>query len=626
MRKAASDGKKRAVSLSFKLNLLITAIVLVVSLMLINITYHSFTETSYAQIHEQLDTVSLEQIREDPSLLIRCTALYGLTQRDGFAEARAKSAADGNSMPIFSWLHDYWIQYDTGAYLSDPEHETMLNNLYDKALEAGCSPESANDWILENEPEFWMYGDALNFYYSVSQKFVDEADVTGFSHVRLFAEDENGYMLLADSIPAVQQNDAYDRLMDYGEYVDRAPCVDAYKEQHDQKYVSYKTDKGPETAKVMSAEVKTSEGKTVRLYFAYCCDSAKVEEGRRDFLLRSLLLMALMVIAAIVVSILILRRMATKPLRQLAAAVNEFGLGQENGEKREITELNIKSKDEIGDLYRNIRSMQGRILEDADNLTRMTAEKERISTELDLATQIQASMLPRTFPPFPERKEFDVFASMDPAKEVGGDFYDFFLIDKDHLGLVIADVSGKGIPAALFMTVSKAMIKNCVMSGQSPAAALESVNRQICANNQEEMFVTVWVGVLEISTGKLTAANAGHEYPAFKSPDGDFTLYKDVHGLVVGWDEEVAYQEYELQLTPGAKLFVYTDGVPEATDRDNEMFGCERMLAALNECADRTPEEILRHVRSSVEAFVGDAEQFDDITMLCLGFGEPGQE
>lgn len=247
-------------------------------------------------------------------------------------------------------------------------------------------------------------------------------------------------------------------------------------------------------------------------------------------------------------------------------------------------------------------------------------KRERLENELRMAAQIQANMLPRTFPAFPERKEFDLFASMDPAKEVGGDFYDFFLIDDDHLGLVIADVSGKGIPAALFMTVSKALIKNCAMSGLSPAATLESVNRQICANNQEDMFVTVWIGVLEISTGKLTAANAGHEYPALRASDGGFTLYKDKHGFVVGGIENAVYREYELQLTPGTKLFVYTDGVPEATNRNNEMFGTERMLSALNHNVKNSPEAVLRHVRHAVDSFVGDAEQFDDLTMLCLEY------
>ena len=247
-------------------------------------------------------------------------------------------------------------------------------------------------------------------------------------------------------------------------------------------------------------------------------------------------------------------------------------------------------------------------------------------TELRLAFQgglsepLQAAMLPHVFPPFPERKEFDIFASMDPAKEVGGDFYDFYLIDDDHLCMLMADVSGKGIPAALFMMVCKIILQSVAMLGGSPAEILTKTNEAICSNNEAQMFVTVWVGILEISTGKLTAANAGHEYPVLKKPDGRFELFKDKHGLVVGAMEGVRYRQYELQLEPGSKLFLYTDGVPEATDADNRLLGTERMLTALNADPDAAPEQILKNVRGAVDDFVKDAEQFDDLTMLCMEY------
>lgn len=257
------------------------------------------------------------------------------------------------------------------------------------------------------------------------------------------------------------------------------------------------------------------------------------------------------------------------------------------------------------------------IMEKQRNLTESTA---RIGTELNLAKRIQADMLPNLFPAFPDREEFDLYASMDPAKEVGGDFYDFFMIDDDHLGLVIADVSGKGIPAAMFMMFSKNIIANNAMLGKLPAKALEDANNSICKNNSEEMFVTVWLGILEISTGKVVAANAGHEYPAIKSADGGFELFKDKHGLVVGGMEGLRYREYELQLEPGSKIFVYTDGVPEATNADEEMFGTDRMIGALNTDPGAAPKQILKNVRSAVDDFVKDAEQFDDLTMLCLEY------
>ena len=247
-----------------------------------------------------------------------------------------------------------------------------------------------------------------------------------------------------------------------------------------------------------------------------------------------------------------------------------------------------------------------------------SSARQRIETELNVATQIQADMLPRIFPAFPERPEFDIYASMTPAKEVGGDFYDFFLVDDDHLAMVIADVSGKGVPAALFMVIAKTLLKNAAQTGLSPGAVLEKVNNQLCENNEAEMFVTVWLGLYQISTGKLTAANAGHEYPAIRRSGGGFELVKDRHGFVLAGMENARYREYELELGPGDTLFVYTDGVAEATDAADTLYGTERMLSALNTSPESGPEELLTAVRSDIDRFVGDAPQFDDITMLAI--------
>ena len=244
----------------------------------------------------------------------------------------------------------------------------------------------------------------------------------------------------------------------------------------------------------------------------------------------------------------------------------------------------------------------------------------RIESELNLATRIQADMLPNIFPAFPDRPEFDIYACMDPAREVGGDFYDFFLIDEDHLCMVMADVSGKGVPAALFMMASKIILANNAQSGKTPSQILTDTNAAICSNNREEMFVTAWLGILELSTGKLTAANAGHEYPVLRRPDGSFELYKDQHGFVIGGLENAKYREYELTLEPGAELFLYTDGLPEATDAEGNMFGTERMLTILNEGKETVPDHILKKVRDGVDGFVNGAEQFDDLTMLCLEY------
>ena len=285
----------------------------------------------------------------------------------------------------------------------------------------------------------------------------------------------------------------------------------------------------------------------------------------------------------------------------------------------------VQPRNEIGRLSEDVSALAAEMDDYLNRIERISAERERVKTELHTATQIQASMLPCIFPPFPERTEFDIYASMNPAREVGGDFYDFFLIDDDHLCMVMADVSGKGVPAALFMMASKIMLAENAKMGKSPAQILMDTNDAICKNNREEMFVTVWLGILELSTGKLTAANAGHEFPVLQKPGKPFQLIRDKHGFVIGGMTGMRYQDYELMLSPGSKLFVYTDGVPEAANAENEMFGNERMLAALNESPGDCPETLLRRVRESVDGFVKDAEQFDDLTMLCMEYKGPAE-
>ena len=310
------------------------------------------------------------------------------------------------------------------------------------------------------------------------------------------------------------------------------------------------------------------------------------------------------------------RRILIRPLGTLHHAA--IGLVESRMENLSDFKVDLHTGDELEDLSDSFRYMVSELNEYIRDLSRVTAEKERIGAELDVARHIQASMLPCIFPAFPERHEFDIYASMTPAKEVGGDFYDFFLVDDDHLAIVMADVSGKGVPAALFMMISKTLLKSAAQSGLSPKAVLEKVNNQLCENNDAEMFVTVWLGILEISTGKMKCANAGHEYPAIMRRGGGFQLFKDKHGLVLAGMEGARYREYELELNEGDRLFVYTDGVPEATNADTVLYGTDRMLHALNEAKDRSCCELLASLHRDVDAFVGAADQFDDITMLCI--------
>jgi len=340
------------------------------------------------------------------------------------------------------------------------------------------------------------------------------------------------------------------------------------------------------------------------------------------FLVQYVILLFVVVFIVGVIAVVLIRKILVKPINRMAGAARQYTEDKQNGisESDHFKHLNIHSGDEIEELNLTMSEMEDSITKYVQNLTKVTAERERISTELSLAARIQASMLPTDFPAFPERDEFDVYALMNPAKEVGGDFYDFFLIDDDHLALMIADVAGKGIPASLYMMISKIILDNRMMEVGSPALALEHANNVLSRDNEEEMFVTVWLGVLEMSTGKIVAANAGHEKPVIIHADGHAELINDKHGFIVGGMEGVQYMEYELQIKPGEKLFLYTDGVPEATSQMDGLFGTDRMVQTLEGQSGSSAEEVLKSITTAVDNFVGDDEQFDDLTMLCLDY------
>lgn len=333
----------------------------------------------------------------------------------------------------------------------------------------------------------------------------------------------------------------------------------------------------------------------------------------------SLILILIVIVLLIVIAFLIAIKLSgklTRPIRLMTNRIENITGDDFNFEMDEV----YRTGDEIEILAGTFGKLSDQIKEHLRNILAMTAEKERVGAELALAARIQADMLPKQFPAFPDRNEFDIYACMTPAKEVGGDFYDFFFVDENRLALVIADVSGKGIPAAMFMMMAKNMIQTQAAAGSSPKDVMETVNKLLCGNHNQKMFVTVWFGLLDLTTGILTASNAGHEYPIIKNPGGPFEVLKDKHGFVIGGMSRMKYTEYELQMLPGSKLFVYTDGVPEATDPEENMFGLERTLKAVNACMDGTPEEILGSVEQSVAKFVKEAEQFDDLTMLCIEY------
>lgn len=343
---------------------------------------------------------------------------------------------------------------------------------------------------------------------------------------------------------------------------------------------------------------------------------APVEAMNEEILLVILLFIAVfvLIIAAVVFIVRRFSRQLTDPLIALGKDVETISGGNLDYRAR------IAANDEIGDLARCFNAMTENLKHYIADLTSVTAEKERIGAELDVATHIQSSMLPCIFPAFPERPEIDVYATMTPAKEVGGDFYDFFMVDERHLAIVMADVSGKGVPAALFMVIGKTLIKDHTQPGRDLGDVFAEVNNLLCESNSEGLFITAFEGVLDLVSGEFRFVNAGHEMPFISRAGGAFEPFKIRPGFVLAGMEGMRYKSGVLELNPGDKLFQYTDGVTEATSAAEELYGMTRLQDVLSTVANRTPEEILPAVKADIDAFVGEAPQFDDITMLCLEY------
>lgn len=348
--------------------------------------------------------------------------------------------------------------------------------------------------------------------------------------------------------------------------------------------------------------------------------------------IKGISLLALQYAVALIVALIVIgqvsnkrmQRLVVDPINSISLAAQEYVKDRSTGNisTDHFEKLGIHTGDEIEQLSIVMSDMEHNISEYETELSAAIAEQEKAHTEMSLASRIQKNMLPGKFPAFPDRDDFEIYASMDPAKEVGGDYYDFFMIDDDHLCFFIADVSGKGIPAALFMMATMIILANTAMNTDEydTSRMLNSANSMICRHNEANMFVTVWIGILELSTGKLRASNAGHEYPVIRYPNGKYEMIRDKHGLVLGAMSDSVYNEYFLQMEPGTTLFLYTDGVPEATDENGELFGTERLVETLNNDVEADPEKVLDNVKSAVDQFVGDVPQFDDLTMLCIEY------
>ena len=322
----------------------------------------------------------------------------------------------------------------------------------------------------------------------------------------------------------------------------------------------------------------------------------------------------LIILSTVVILVAEISENITKPVIDLMKDVDEI-IGGDLDHRAEI-----HMNDEIGDLAGKFNEMSDSLKKQIKSLTEVTAEKERIGTELNVAAHIQSEMLPKNFP---DRGDLMLCASMSPAREMGGDFYDFFMLDDDHIALVMADVSGKGVPAAMLMVIAKTIIKIRMRRMDEPSKMLWDINNTLCADNPGGLFVTAWVGILTLSTGKLISANAGHEYPALRRKGGDYELIVSDHQPPLAAIENIEYYDETVILNDGDELFLYTDGVPEAKAPDGTRFGIPRMTAALNRNKVMQPDRLLADLKEEIDRFTGDNDLFDDVTMMSVVRGKP---
>ena len=430
---------------------------------------------------------------------------------------------------------------------------------------------------------------------------------------------------LADDMGSIYDVNDETPLREVGKTIFRNKSgIESYGEGEDEIYIAYSTIESTKWSLCILSPVSSVIKPALAIRDSIDENTGKVVSTVNQGILnviQSLLLMMACILLLITMFAGRYSRKISDPLNQLEADVRHISGGNLDLRTKVMTD------DEIGSLATSFNYMTDSLQKYIADLKEVTAKEQRIAGELAVATHIQASMLPQNFEEFSAGQAFELYASMNPAKEVGGDFYDFFMVDDDHVALVMADVSGKGVPAAMFMAIAKTLIKNHAQLGESPSETLHNTNEQLCEGNDAQLFVTVWMAIIQLSTGKGFAVNAGHEHPALRRAGGQYELIKYRHSPAVATMEGMRFREHEFELYPGDSLFVYTDGVTEATDAHDELFGDDRLIEALNKDPGARPEQILKNVRAGIDAFVKEAEQFDDITMLNFVYNvQPKQD
>lgn len=493
-------------------------------------------------------------------------------------------------------------QYNDSAY---EIAQTALNYL---------NPDKFGGYLSTGQPD--------EEYYQIEKQLVDLVDATDTTLIYVASVDESDYRTLTYIYDAVNSKSGFKRYpfgyMAPGveeKYVNHVQNIMTKGERAAEYLYSYSEESGAHTTAGIA--VYDSQENIVAILGVEKA-MTRLENARNTYVRHVLTGVLIAVFLFLLLYSTFLYREMLIPILAVTDEAKRFA---DSNIPSDVL-LSIKKNDEIGVLARAIHKMERDIAKYVKNLTAVTAEKERIGAELSIAAQIQADMLPSIFPAFPERPEFDIYATMNPAKEVGGDFYDFFMVDERHLAVVMADVSGKGVPAALFMVIGKTLIKDHTQPGRDLGEVFTEVNELLCESNKEGMFITAFEGVLDLASGEFIFVNAGHEIPFICKKDGVFEPFQVCAGFVLAGMEGMRYHCGTMRLTPGDKLFQYTDGVTEAANKENELYGMKRLQKILAQNAAKRPAELLAKVKEDIDTFVGEAPQMDDITMLCVEYLE----
>ena len=491
------------------------------------------------------------------------------------------------------------VYTEDAVELSDMIHDKGFQKVRAKAVETG-DYSIVETWIKENDYEDTYRDTAL---------FLDDLRyVIGVGDLFLVSCDESGLYVLAYAG------------MDYSD-----PGAEMPKEIW---LNDYKTTDQTDPIEVHLGDqygifcrsfhrLKGNVG-TRNLFVGVDTDLSGYAKRERAFLINLIITYLLIILAMSLVGIYFAKKHLTTPLNQIKDAALGFAKQHKNAEISEAKDPGVHTNDELEELNDSILYLEESVLAEQKELEQINRKKGRIDAELSIAREIQKGVLPDHFPEDADLNITDIYAYNDPAREVGGDFYDFFRTDDNHMVFVIGDVSDKGIPAALFMMVSKLLIKECAMKSLHPEEVLQEVNERLFSLNRAEMFVTIWIGILDLETGMLRTSNGGHEYPIFRFGKEPFEYYRDHHGMAVAGMPHSKYKAHEIQMNPGDAFVVYSDGAVDARDSTGEGYGSSHLLESVNHAKASNAKDLVLSVKKDIETYSGNTEQFDDITILAV--------